>query len=270
MLRITSFFIVFIFLAACSSTSKLIFADKELEIDTYFNEADVKGAFLVCDLETNNYRYYNNDLLDSGFIPASTFKIVNSIIALETGVIKELSDTISWDGVKRPIESWNASTDMKTAYKNSTVWFYQEIARRIGEQRMKEWLHKLHYGNETISGGIDQFWLTGDLRISPIQQLYFLKKIVERKLPISEETYMKLQDLMLVEKTDNYLMRAKTGWGMQNNMDIGWYVGYVTVNDKNHVFVNLVINSNENNQKFVSSRTDIAKKILRDQKIITF
>lgn len=264
------FFAGFLLLCSCASSTKLSFSESELDAEPYYDAFNVKGAFLACDLETNICQHYNLEILETPYTPASTFKIVNSIIALETGVMNDISDTITWDGIKRPVESWNSNSDMKAAYKNSTVWFYQEIARRIGEKRMKEWLKKLNYGNKSIEGGIDKFWLTGELRITPIQQMEFLKKLVDRKLPISEKTYEKMQELMVFEQTENYTMRAKTGWGMQNGQDIGWFVGYVTVAGKHHIFVNVLNNSDENNKKFVSSRIEIAKILLKEMSIITF
>lgn len=259
-----------LFLGSCATSTKLSFSESELDAEPYYDAVNVKGAFLACDLETNICKHYNLEMLETAYTPASTFKIVNSIIALETGVMNDLSDTITWDGIKRPIENWNANSDMKAAYKNSTVWFYQEVARRIGEKRMKEWLKKLDYGNKSIEGGIDQFWLTGELRITPIQQMVFLKQLVNRRLPISEKTYEKIQELMVYEQTENYTMRAKTGWGMQDSQDIGWFVGYVTVAGKHHIFVNVLNNSDENNKKFVPSRIEIAKNLLRELRIITF
>jgi beta-lactamase class D len=270
MFKVPVFIFGILFITSCATSSKLTYSNEELDVKSYYDSAHVNGAFLMCDLSSANCQCYNRELVDSAFIPASTFKIVNSIIALETGVMKDISDTIGWDGVKRPVDSWNTDSDMKSAYRNSTVWFYQEIARRIGEEPMKNWLHKLKYGNESIAGGIDQFWLTGELRITPQEQMDFLFQLVNRKLPLSDRTYKMMEELMVFEQTDGYTIRAKTGWGDQKGEDVGWFIGYVTVDNKNYLFVNLLLNKDQNNQKFKSSRIEIALKILKEQKIITF
>jgi beta-lactamase class D len=121
-----------------------------------------------------------------GKLPASTFKIPNSIIALETGVVEDPDkDVFKWDGVTRSIEAWNKDHTLRSAIAASAVPVYQEIARRIGQERMQKYVDLLDYGNRDIGGGIDQFWLTGNLRIDPIQQIDFVDRLRRGVLPVS-------------------------------------------------------------------------------------
>lgn len=143
---------------------------------------------MLYDPQTDKYVFYNPNQFEQTFSPASTYKICNSLIGLETGVIKDENFVIPWDSVTRQNPNWNSDHDLKTAFKNSTVWYYQELARRVGRQQMKYWLDKANYGNADTSGGIDKFWLTGGLRISPKQQIDFLKRLHDNKLPFSQRS----------------------------------------------------------------------------------
>ncbi len=123
-------------------------------------------------------------------LPASTFKIANSIIALETGVVTDPDkDVFKWDGTVRNFPDWNRDHTLRSAIAASAVPVYQEIARRIGAERMKTYVEKLDYGNRDISGApIDYFWLSGNLRISPLQQIEFLDRLRRGRLPVSDRS----------------------------------------------------------------------------------
>jgi len=122
-------------------------------------------------------------------LPASTFKIPNSVIALETGVVGDPDkDIFRWDGVVRSIEAWNRDHTLRSAIAASAVPVYQEIARRIGADRMQKFVDLFGYGNRDIGGGIDQFWLTGNLRISPVQQIDFVDRLRRGTLPVSKRS----------------------------------------------------------------------------------
>lgn len=267
-MKIVFLFFLLVGIASCKTTSEIHYVKEELDVKIFYDSLNVEGCFLLYDLQEKTCKVYNNQLVDSAYTPASTFKIPNSIIALETGVLKNLDQVIPWDSVVRQNVKWNQDTDFRSAYKNSTVWFYQEVARRVGEERMKFWIKELAYGNENINGGIDKFWLSGDLRITPKEQLTFLNKLIQRELNITDSTYIRMEEIMVYEKTDDYILRAKTGWGDQNNRDIGWFVGYVTRNNKNYIFVNLVLNSDPENKNFIPSRVGITYDVLKKEGII--
>jgi len=136
-----------------------------------------KGAFVLYDLKGNRYIRYNPERCAERFIPASTFKIMNSLIGLETGVIPDANYVIKWDGAQYDIPAWNQDHTLKTAIQNSVVWYYQELARRVGEKKMQQYVDAAHYGNRDISGKIDTFWLEGGLRISAEEQVEVLKRL---------------------------------------------------------------------------------------------
>ena len=235
----------------------------------YYDQYKVEGTFVLYDQNNDKYVCYNQIEKDEPFIPASTFKIMNSLIGLETGVISDENFVIPWDSVIRQVENWNKDHDMKTAFKNSTVWYYQELARRVGGKQMKYWLNIANYGNADTSGGIDKFWLTGGLRISPVQQTGFLKRLHDNTLPFSQRSMDIVKKIMIAEETPDYTVRGKTGWSSMNNLDIGWYVGYLETKDNVYYFANCIQTADADNSGFAQARKEIAYQILNDMDLIT-
>ena len=232
------------------------------DFKNYYDAYQVTGSFVLYDQNNDHYILYNEPQINQPFIPASTYKICNSLIGLETGVIPDENFIIQWDSVMRKNPSWNSDQDMKTAFKNSTVWYYQELARRVGGEKMKYWIDKAGYGNADTSGGIDQFWLTGGLRITPAQQIDFLKRLHENKLPFSQRSMDIVKKIMIQEDSPGFILRGKTGWGMMQDTDIGWYVGYLETNTNVYYFANCIQSSDPNNNNFGMARTAIADSIL--------
>lgn len=227
----------------------------------YFKEAGVEGAFLFYDLKHDKYLAYNSERLQQGCIPASTFKILNSLIALETGVIRDENEILKWDGSVREVAAWNQDHNMRSAMKVSAVWFYQELARRIGEERMQHYVNLASYGNRNISGGIDMFWLTGDLRITPREQIELLVRLHQNELPFSQRAMDIVKDILIFEKDDAYVLRAKTGWANR----VGWFVGYVERGDNAYFFANSVVIMKPGDEK---ARITIVKALLRDLRML--
>jgi beta-lactamase class D len=242
--------------------------ETRVDFKKFYDQYKVDGSFVLFDQANDKYIFYNQSQFKHPFTPASTFKICNSLIGLETGVIKDENFVISWDSVTRQITAWNQDQDLKTAFKNSTVWYYQELARRVGGERMKYWLDKSNYGNADTSGGIDKFWLTGGLRITPEQQIDFLKRLHDNKLPFSQRSMDIVKKIMIAKDTLNYIVRAKTGWGDQDNQNIGWYVGYVETSNNVYYFANCIQSSSDDNQDFAKARIEILYQILTEMKIL--
>ena len=147
-----------------------------------FFDLGTEGTFVA--YKVDDYLIIASDKVRSGEgkLPASTFKIPNSLIALETGVVEDPDkDVFKWDGVKRDIEAWNKDHTLRSAIAVSAVPVYQEIARRIGEERMQKYVDLFEYGNRDIGGGIDQFWLTGNLRIDPVAADRFRRPAATRR-----------------------------------------------------------------------------------------
>lgn len=253
------------FLVRCNSIQSESYRPK---FQQYYDEYNVSGSFILYDLNNNEYIRYNKEQLDKKYTPASTFKICNSLIGIETSVIEDQNFIIKWDSVPRQNTSWNKDTDLKEALQNSTVWYYQELAAMVGGDTMKYWLDKLEYGNADVSGGITKFWLTGGLRITPNQQISFLQKLVQNNLPISQRTMDIVKDIMLIEETPVYKLYGKTGWGIQDSKDIGWFVGFIEINNMTYVFANCIQTNDSENKNFAKARTSIVYKIFTELELI--
>ena len=228
----------------------------------HFAAYGVSGCFVLYDLNADAFTFYDRNRCRERFVPASTFKIVNALIALDTGVATDGDYTIAWDGKSRGIAVWDRDHTLGSAFAVSAVWYYQEIARRIGPDRMQSYLDAIGYGNGDISGGIDQFWLTGGLRVSPVEQISLLVRLYRNQLPVSVRSQEIVKDIMVQRQGEGYVLRGKTGWKTLDR-EIGWYVGYVEKDGAAYFFATNV-ESAIGNKDFVRSRQEITEKILRE------
>ncbi|MEM8614547.1 MAG: class D beta-lactamase [Cyanobacteria bacterium P01_H01_bin.105] len=206
------------------------------DFSQHFQELGIEGSIIIYDLNQDRTYQHNSERNVTPYLPASTFKILNSLISLEAGVIASDLAILTWDGTERSIPAWNRDLNLRTAFQVSAVWFYQVLARRVGHERMQQWVASAAYGNQTIGStdDIDTFWLNGDLRITPQEQIQFLRRLHSDDLPFSGNTLAAVKDIMVVEQTPDYTIRAKTGWAYVPK--IGWYVGYVEQNDNVYFF----------------------------------
>jgi beta-lactamase class D len=204
---------------------------KQIEVPGFqsiLDSAKVIGTILIYDDSKNTY--YANDLqqIFKGHLPASTFKIPNSLIALELGIVSDDSTLFKWDGQKRRSKTWEQDLIFREAFQLSCVPCYQEVARKIGAARMNKYLTDFNYGDiEVDSSNIDMFWLEGNSRISPFQQIDFLKRFYEDGLPITNRTQQIMKRIMKIEDNIAYKLSGKTGWSTSKEQDNGWFVGYL-------------------------------------------
>lgn len=240
----------------------------EKNFERYFNEYKVKGSFLLYNLNNNEYISYNPERCKKGFLPASTFKIINSLIGLETGVITDENFVIPWDGVSRR-EAWNQDHSLKSAFKVSCVPYYQELARRVGEKKMIHYVTKAKYGKMVVKDGLDKFWLEGDSRISQQEQIDFLVRLYKNKLPFSDRSLRIVKDIMLVDESTIYKLRGKTGWAInKDGLNIGWFVGYLEQNGNIYFFATNIESQNPDDILFMNGRRAITEKILKELKLL--
>lgn len=235
-LKITGF-ILLITLTSCSVNR----ANVDDSLKKYFDDNKVDGCFTMFNNADGKVTVYNLSMDTARVLPASTFKIVNSLIGLETGVITDEKMVIKWDGIKRSNEDWNKDLTMLEAFKVSCVPYYQEVARRIGKDTMKLWIDSLSYGNKNLGDKIDTFWLDNHLKISPDEQLGLMKRLYFDQLPFQKRTQQIVRDAMLQEDNTAYSLSYKTGWGFdEKNNNIGWIVGWIEENKHPYFFVTLV------------------------------
>jgi beta-lactamase class D len=226
-----------------------------------FDKYNIKGTFVLKNISNNELKIYNIKRSDSTYLPASTFKILNSMIALQTSAIKSANDTIKWDGIDKGWKLWNKDQTMKTAMPISCVWFYQELARRIGKKQMQNWVDKVNYGNRNIGEKIDNFWLEGDLRISAKEQILFIEKLINNELQFDKKIQETVKEIMVTDSTEAYTIHSKTGWTNQ----IGWNVGYVETKKNKWIFAMNMDIIKEEDAKY---RKKITYEILKIEQII--
>ncbi len=252
-----------LFLLSCSGKQEPLI---RTSLRHYYEPYRVNGFLALEDPSRETILVSDPTIFRTAFTPASTFKICHSLIALETGVIKDESTVMKWDSVDRDNPNWNKDQNLTEAFQNSTVWYYQEVARRIGGTRMKTWLEKADYGNADTTGGIDKFWLKGGLRISPEQQLQFIQKLHKDQLPFSKRSMDIVKKMMVSKDSAGFVLRGKTGWGNQETIQVGWFVGYAETEDRVVYFANLVrmADSSSNDMLFDQSRRGVVSSALND------
>jgi beta-lactamase class D len=187
-----------------------------------------EGGFLMYDRNADRFTVYRPEECRRRLTPASTFKILNSLIGLETGVIPDEHYVIPWDSVHRDFESWNRDHDLASAMANSVVPYYQELARRVGRARMTAYIDSTGYGNNDASGPIDRFWLGNSLLISAQEQVDFLRGLYDGRLPFSIRSIDIVKKILVLERTPEYVLRGKTGFADdRSGIAVAWFVGYV-------------------------------------------
>ena len=233
------------------------------DLKKYFDAKNVDGCFTMLDNSKGSVTVYNMMMDTTRVLPASTFKIVNSLIGLETGKITDENMIIKWDGVKRSHPEWNKDMSMKEAFKVSNVGYYQEVARRIGADTLKRWIDSISYGNKNINGPVDSFWLNNRLKISPDEQLGLMKRLYFDQLPFRKSTQQIVRDVMVQEDNTAYKLSYKTGWGFDEaNNSIGWLVGWIEENKHVYFFATL-LKSKDKDYNMIPARIGITKDILK-------
>ena len=230
----------------------------------YFDAKNVEGCFTMLNNTDGKVTVYNMELDTMRMTPASTFKMANALIGLQTGIVTDENMKIKWDGITRANKDWNKDLSLKEAFKVSSVPYFQEMARRIGRDTMQQWIDSLAYGNQNIQGAIDSFWLNNQLKISPDEQLGFLKKLYFDQLPFRKTVHQTVRDMMLQEDNTLYKLSYKTGWGVdENKNNIGWVAGWIEENRHVYFFVTLV-KSPDPTIDMKSVRLNITTDILKE------
>ncbi len=263
MKRVTTFLFLisyFLFLIPSCSVNKAKIDD---DLKKYFDAKNVEGCFTILNNTDGQIKVYNMAMDTMRFSPASTFKIVNALIGLQSGIITDENMVIKWDGIRRWNADWNRDLNMKEAFKVSSVPYFQEVARRIGKDTMKQWIDSIAYGNKNISGPVDSFWLNNNLKISPDEQLGLLKMLYFDQLPFRKSVQQIVRNVMLQEENTLYKLSYKTGYGFdESNNNIGWVAGWIEENRHVYFFVTIV-RSADKKIDLKTARMDITKDILK-------
>lgn len=255
--RIELAFIVSVFLLAP------VFSSAQEINKSLFGDYDT--ALVVYDRASGKAVHADPALSARRLTPCSTFKIYNTLIGLELGLIKGAEEPwYKWDGVKREFEEWDKDLTLREAFDVSAVPAYQILARQIGESRMKNYIERIGYGSGDISAGVDIFWLprpgVTSIKISAHEQVGLLKKLLDGTLPFSEKNIAILRDIMQVKKTEKGTLYGKTGSGMGSDgkWNLGWFVGFLESGGTTYVFACNITDGDAPSGK-------VARKIVEDE-----
>lgn len=226
------------------------------------------GTTLVYDLNNERWMAGHAELVDTEALPASTFKLFSSLVALETRVIHGADEIIPWDGVTRSRTETNVDMNLRDAFRISAVSHYQHLVREIGAGRMGVLLRESGYGNMNMDGGLETFWLSGDLRITPRQQIEFMLRLYQGDLPFRPEVIRTVKDIALMEETETYKLRAKTGLAVVGDQEnTGWWVGWVEKDDNVYFFATLLL-AQHPDDTFIPKRISVTREILSQMNIL--
>lgn len=249
--------------------------EKTEDLSRFFK--NIEGTIVLYDAKNKRYLRHNEKRAATRFTPASTFKIPNSLIGLETGAVEDAETVIAWDKKKYsdtgwtepPFSYWKQDHTLRTAIKYSVIWYYRELAMRVGEERMKNYVEKFEYGNQDISGGLsskrmfEAFWLNSSLQISADEQIEFLRKLYDGKLPVAKRSTDIVKQILVLEETPDYKLSGKTGGvGNLNGKALGWFVGYLETKDNTYFFA---LNMDGADYAAIrDKRIDLTKQILSE------
>ena len=196
------------------------------EIVALFHHAETKGTFVTYDGST--LAVYGNALerANTEYIPASTFKMLNALIGLQHQKVTS-NEVFQWDGKPRSFSAWQKDMTLAEAMQASAVPVYQELARRIGLELMQQEVQRVGFGNANIGTQVDRFWLVGPLKITPEQEAKFSYQLATQQLPFDAKVQQQVKDMLFIEKRGDIKLYAKSGWGMDNEPQVGWYTGWV-------------------------------------------
>lgn len=206
------------------------------EVGELFRSAGVTGTFVLYDVDAGRLVGHNQPRSETRLVPASTFKIPNSLIGLSVEAVMSVDDVLPYGGQPQPFDAWEKDMGLREAIALSNVPIYQELARRIGLERMREYVLKLGFGNGDIGTTVDTFWLEGPIKISAVEQTRFLANLAQSKLPVPEDVQESVREIILLEQGENSQLYGKTGWENAPDPGVGWWVGWVEKDDRVYAF----------------------------------
>jgi beta-lactamase class D len=249
-----------------NSSADAVDWEESANIEKIFINSGIKGTFVLYDITARKLIGYDKNRAEKRFVPASTFKIPNTIIGLSVGAVKSIDEIIPYRGNPNPfIKAWAKNMGLREAIVLSNVPIYQELARRIGLERMRDGIERLDYGNKQIGSTVDTFWLTGPLKISAIEQTLFVAKLAQGTLPFPQELQRSVREITLLDSGTNWELHGKTGWENAPDKGVGWWVGWVQKNGQIYAFA---LNIDIQKKSDADERLELGKECLKALEIL--
>jgi beta-lactamase class D len=231
----------------------------------HFDAKGVEGTFVLFEPMLDRYRVLDTARAERRYLPGSTFEIASALVGLEVGAIADENEVFRWDGKAKPLAAWERDHALDSGMRESVVWMFQEAARRTGKARMREWLERLDYGNRDISGGIDRFWLQGGLRVSAMEQVTFLHRLAEGRLPMTQRAQRLVRRALVVEKSRAHTLHAKAGTAAGREA-VMWWVGWIERQGRPQAY--FAMNLTAGPKTALADRFEIARGILRESGVL--
>jgi beta-lactamase class D len=208
------------------------------DLEAVFADAGVEGTFVLYDVMEREATVVGPEEARERTVPASTFKLANTLVGLQTGAVGDVDEVVPYGGGPQPVDRWERDMALREAFPASNLPVYQEVARRVGHERMAAWVDRLDYGNRSVgdADSLDRFWLEGPLEISAMEQTDFLARLARTELPVDDAHQEAVRELAALEEGDGYTLHGKTGWSRDVDPAPGWWVGWVERGDELFTF----------------------------------
>ena len=224
------FLLISLILHSCSVNHAKINND----LKKYFDSSNVEGCFAMLNNQMGDITVYNMNLDTQRLSTGTSFKVIETLIGIQTGRITNETSTLGND-------SSSKNVTLQQAFQNNSVPYFQELARQIGKDTLQMWLDSISYGNSKITSAVDSFWLNNDLKISPDEQLGFLSKLFFEQLPFQKYAQETVANLMKKEDTSLYSLSYATGLGIdEKNNSFAWNLGWIEENRHIYFFVTFI------------------------------
>ena len=232
----------------------------ERAITRLFDEAGVTGTFALYDTQQKTVRGHNRERAATRYVPASTFKIAHTLIGLATGAVSDVDEQLPYDGSAVPFPEWAHDMSLREAIAVSNAAIYQQLARRIGIERERDYVSRLDYGNGETGDDVAHFWLRGPLQISALEQTEFLARLTADALPFSAEQQRIARSIVELERGEDWVLYGKTGWQNAPQPGVGWWVGWI---DKQGDIYTFALNIDIRSAADAARRIELGKASLR-------
>lgn len=234
-----------------------------LDYSSYFD--NYNGCFVLYNTKNDSYSFYNIDRCQTRVSPDSTYKLYSALAGLENSIITPDDTLQSWSGEQYSNTYWNSNQTLQSAMANSVNWYFQNIDRKTGYQKLQDFFDEIAYGNKDLTGDISNYWLESTLLISPLEQVQLLTDLWQNKWGFDDQNIRLIKKSIFVSESKGKTLYGKTGTGNINDKCInGWFIGSVDSGNNTLIFATN-ISGNDN----CDGRTaaDITLNILSDLNI---
>jgi beta-lactamase class D len=179
--------------------------------------------------------YFGQALADQPLPPASSFKVLLALIALEQGALTSAEEIVPWDGQAYPDKpEWQADMALKKAMQTSSESYFRVLAKRLGRAQLALWVKKVGYGNTRIGDDALSAWHDGILRVTAAQQLAFIERLRGNDLPFKRVHLDAVKATLFDSEVNGQRIYGKTGthFDAQHLPGVGWWIGWVEASPK--------------------------------------